>query len=235
MLITLQPSVVAKNHVVILSRLGECAINDQGERKLQQWRVSKTLSYCFQSMGYDLDVVECVSKLVVARAFPRGPPYVLRDSDGVEHFRSSLERLESCGFVGMLYEQGGCSEWQLTEAGMNDLIPALTIDEPTPALQVRPNIALEDKTSHELLRALEANGWVWQRRLKGHECPPHDGGSAKLFYTSGLALCTKYAQCLLSAPRLAKLGVLAIEHCKLPTYYSKVLRGNPPDPAALPG
>jgi hypothetical protein len=188
-------------------------------------------------MGYDFDIVECVSKLVVERAFPRGPPYVLRDSDGVQNFRTSLERLESCGFVGMMYEQGGCSEWQLTEAGMNDLIPALTIDEPKPAIQVRLNIPLEDKTSHELLGALEDNGWVWQRRQKGHQCPPYtlqDGGSEKLFYTSGLALCTKYAQCLLSAPRLAKLGVLAIEHCKPPTYHSKVLRGNPPDPAALP-
>ena len=47
------------------------------------------------------------------------------------------------------------------EALTRGLVRISSLDSPTGALHSRPDIALEDKTSYELICALTSQGWTW--------------------------------------------------------------------------
>jgi hypothetical protein len=66
----------------------------------------------------------------------------------------------------------------MTAAGVAHIVAARNLFAPSAVFEVRPNLALENYTSLELLDALVANGWEWQswHRRRGRPDPYKNGG-----------------------------------------------------------
>ena len=232
--ISMQPSALANNPVMILSRLGKSVV-EHAEDTFLKWSVRRRLSYNLDGLGTDRDFIDVVSKMVAACALPGAQhSFVLEGMDNQGACRQALDKLESSSLVTLLDEGQGSSQWQFTKLGVEKLTPIRVAHSPQPALQLRVGLPLADRTGYELMAMLEQQGWVWGLNAKNKKPAPYvmpDG--EKLFYTSGLILPRMYAHCLLISLDLHAKGVTHIEHGCTPKYYKRLLTGCG-SPSALP-
>ena len=95
------------------------------------------------------------------------------------------------------------------DADGDRLIRLWRLKEPRPALRMREAVALENRTSMELMLMLENDGFEWKnwvppaRRKKDMVFPiSYTPGDAKIFFsvgTSSIPICSNYMMCLLKA------------------------------------
>eukprot|EP00959_Pyramimonas_sp_CCMP1952_P318584 6666012-Pyramimonas_sp.AAC.1 len=154
----------------------------------------------------DVEIIECVGKLVESRAFPTSGN-VFRATgqchDGA--MRDILDKLESFGIVEIVREQLGSSDWRFTRMGSRQITAMRKLQSPKPAVECRPasHQPLADLTQFELIVALVDEGWTWAKKpnkpkTRELQLAPYVlGHSDKVFYPSGLAQQPQHLQCLL--------------------------------------
>lgn len=227
-LVAVQPSLVLASPLAILSRIGEGAAEAPEERFLC-WTVRKTLRFAVLGIEASPEIVEFVTKLVSARAMPSyNQPLIVQDSLGDDP-ESVILMLESAGIIRLVSEDASKTAWEFTHQGVAQLVPLRELRMPRPALSIRPNVDLSDRTPYELLSMLEASGWQWRkmpRRRRGQPALPayEFPNSEKVFYTKALSLPSAYAQCLLSAEQLKLSGTPQIAHGQSVAHYRGLLR-----------
>ena len=159
----LRPSSIARGKIRVLTRLGDLSDPENLQAPVLAWSAASRTCYVLASMCTDIDASDVVTAMYTSGVRPGRGKYLLSGDDAAEGpKRDTLDRLEGLGFVQLLASRPGCSEWQLTKQGMQELVPARHLQNPVPAIRVRSSIPLEDKTSYEMLCALEDRGWAWQ-------------------------------------------------------------------------
>ena len=150
-----------------------------------------------------------VTTLVNAGAYP-GPSAVYHVPDNVSLvFFSALGELCDLGWI----EEVSDSRYRLSEEGYAALRQSRVVGDATRVLMPRTDIPLADRTHHEMLCGLEAEGkniMVYPRRTLAaipSKDVPHD---QKICYYNGSALdvCKPYLEVLLSLDAVAARGDL---------------------------
>ena len=123
--------------------------------------------------------------------------------------------------------QQGVDAWCLTDKGLQCIQLATALSGGQPALRARA-LPLEDLTTFELLRRLQACGWepclFTPQRRKANRPPPYEAGGRKVFW----ALSTQktwrhtYLLALLTVPGATGK---AVEHFQPNQYYTDLMEG----------
>lgn len=226
--VSVHPSVIAGDPVMVLTRRGEDATQSPGGNFLR-WDIGAGVLFSFKRIGFDPDIADVTTKLVTTRALPGCRfPLVVQHSHPQSHAeRAALEKLEFLGFATIVSDEGDSTLWEMTEFGVQQLPPLRQMCSPRPALALRANLPLADRSSFELVVMLEEAGWQYKpkvraRRLQGYCWPEGE----KVFTTTGLILPPLYAQCLLQASMLHASGVASIEPCQRASCYKRLLDGH---------
>ena len=125
------------------------------------------------------------------------------------------------------------ARWSLTWRGRSQMSSVAELHEPTPVFAVRDHLPLEDNTSYELNKLLDADGWVWKRwvpksaRRKNTEPIPigYENGSPKAYYTTK-EVSPAYLRCLLRSNTHFAAGLLRVPHAMAEICYSDILKGD---------
>ena len=98
-----------------------------------------------------------------------------------------MKQLEDMGFATCHREYTDRSEWQLTESGLTELVPVVTLGEPRPlfscARALESGKMMEEWTTFELVDHLVDSGWSFKNVLKGVRRALRWGGFAPVFET----------------------------------------------------
>ena len=151
------------------------------------------------------------------------------------HEAASLQLLQEHGLA---CSQGNQDvRWFLTDAGTKDLTSCARVANPVRVLQVRNQLRLQDRTSYELILALQEAGWQWQawvpaskrtRRMAvaGRTFDAYVRGGQKVWYSTSEPPLLSYILVLLRAEEIFDLGLPAIEHGRDDASYKALLRGD---------
>ena len=226
-MISVAPTRILQNPVLILSRLGT-AISASPE-DLMCWVVRNGMQYALHGLPFDRHMVSLISRMVTSRATPSsGLTFTNNSAENPDDTRE-LNRLAALGYTTCSSEYGLYSQWRLTQMAMRALQSCRTIHSPQPALKDR-GLPISAKSSYELLLALQKDGWVWQLLRRRRPLAAYVVGGPKIFATTGVTLPRSYACCLLQAAALQDAGEaepLAVEHGRHEAYYNNLLKQRP--------
>ena len=177
------------------------------QRSLMQWQVGGCLQYALPIDGVSHpDVTSIVTKMVNAGSFDGCR---LEDALSVKaaDMTPALQQLERCGCVACA-PRGAFVDCTLTDLACKRLHSSYTGMGSVPFFDVGGGVgsmALEDKTTYELLRALTDSGWTWQQWVPPSKRPKrlrlawpdgHTPESPCIFYSAGARVIPEYLQCL---------------------------------------
>jgi hypothetical protein len=148
----------------------------------------------------DADVTTVVEKLMVSGAHATG-----RLAMGIALPASEVpcaRALEAAGTV--LHTD--TDRWFLTHAGVHGLASCISLGPSRPIFDVRPDLAIEDMTSFELISTLGSQGWAWRQWYTPNTKPKrvdpiplgYTAGAPKVWFTSR-TVCRGYLQALLKS------------------------------------
>ena len=151
------------------------------------------------------------------------------------HEAPSLQLLQDHGLACTKGNQD--VRWFLTDAGTKDLTSCARVANPVRVFQVRNQLRLQDRTSYELILALQEAGWQWQawvpaskrtRRmaLAGRTFDAYVRDGQKVWYSTSEPPVLSYMLVLLRAEEIFALGLPAIEHGRDDASYKALLRGD---------
>ena len=184
-------------------------------------------------LGEDLNGI--LSSFVEGGAFPVSLGVLMQDRS--DNQKRILHALSDSGFAESEPQDGGACLWRLTSEGMLKIAYSWVLNASYRVLDVRADLALEERTQWELMLMLEERGWEWQpltgkrRRSSAFD---YVSGGPLVWYTSGPVACALYLRVLLEAPRLFAAGIAAIPHGKNKAYYKQLLAGVQPTGARRP-
>ena len=102
---------------------------------------------------------------------------------GLELRKACLDGMLDAGMVRKLYEDERSSTWCLTEHGVQSIKVGHAADRPSHALEIRSEVALEDRTVWELLVLLDKEGWQHVVKDKGNDDPYRPGSTPKIWFS----------------------------------------------------
>ena len=128
---------------------------------------------------------------------------------------ANLAALEIAGVAERINKSGSLQRWQLSAIGMHNLLPVVLYNNTRPLFRLRPGLALEDRTTYELTKMLELDGfqlarWIPQsQRTKRTPFIPIGfyPDSPKVYYTTPKEVSQKYLMCLISAEVFFRAGL----------------------------
>ncbi len=151
------------------------------------------------------------------------------DLDSLHH----LTTLSENDVVGQLGSDGSQSTWQFTHSGLQRVQPFRPAVAPERVLEVRANVALQDRTNWELLAMLVDDGWDMHPAPKFTKSfqalPPYVEGGVRIWYNRcvDVSRVRPYMSSLLRADELFRSGCLvALHHGQPPKYYKDVMSGS---------
>ena len=222
----LDPRSAAQGRVVAQApaREGVCVLRDLGDPHVLEdrpgftaWSPKGGLMYKLTGVPEDLLCLEenqaCATWLVRQCAFPERQQELWPEvPDGLVE---SMLVLASCGVVSLM--RGPCADTlqaalaHVSPCGPGALMNTTTLTRPQSALSPREGLALEDRTSWELILELRSAAWEWapwvaptRRGRRSNVAVPlgYAPGDRKVFFSSPTNKqppCHEYLMCLVSA------------------------------------
>ena len=194
-----------------------------------------TLKDCFHADLPEQDLSRLVTALVRNGALQRREPQHWLKVDG--SLCSAARALESLGFARCETLAPGDLYCCILDHSLRSdvLISSWALSDPQPALALRIDIALQDRTSWELLQILHDQGWSWApwrspltiSNKKNVSPIGYAPGDAKKIYSSPVSqtvICHYYLRALLSAEELC-LRLANVPHGRPSSHYKVILDG----------
>ena len=229
----LDPRSAAQGRVVAEApaREGVCVLRDLGDPHVLEdrpgftaWSPKGGLMYKLTGVPEDMLCLEenqaCATWLVRRCAFPERQQELWPEvPDGLVE---SMLVLEACGVVSLLRPCADTVQAALTHGSLARLMNTTTLTRPQSALFPREGLALEDRTSWELILELRSAEWEWApwvaptrrgRRSKVAVPLGYAPGDRKVFFSSPTNKqppCREYLMCLVSAEDVVPICTLRI-------------------------
>ena len=148
-----------------------------------------------------------ITSLVHSGAFPNSNKF-FAVQQGEAGLGSVWNELEEAAVVDRIAADGGIANFSLSSSGVARLRSGVAIVEPELVCKIRPNLAIAEHTTFELIRMLDAADWTW------HEMPSKKNDRYALVYSVGgprnwystTNVNKLYLLCLLSAETLHEKG-----------------------------
>lgn len=114
----------------------------------------------------------------------------------------------------------GLRDWSITERGVLSLEILLKLPEPSLAFKAGTALAIQDRTSWQLILSLKANGWTWANKPSRIKPPAFTPGGAKVWYTnqSSNTVNSSYLRALAWVDQATgdeEALCLPVEHCRI--------------------
>ena len=238
-LVMLQPSLVPGSSCVVMMMRGLSRCTPHAlETQFHEWHGRGALQYTFQDVKTDATCgSEALHRMIAADAFPNMDKY-LTIGAADEHL-CVYKQWEHAGLVSMRSGGDDLATFAVafTSGGAAQLSACYFLRRPEPAIRVRPAICLQDRTSYELIKMLDTDGWSWARlpsSAKQRSTLMYLPDGEKTWYSQStyVAEHTRYFMCLLRSEDLFRDGVTYIPHysAKPAQTYSQILKGRNPAP-----
>ena len=166
-----------------------------------------------------------ISEILARRAVPGSSvTWIMDPGHPATCIADSMEQ------AGLITQLATCG-WRLTESGLRSVRFLNIFNEPARPISLpRAHLAIEDRTTYELLHALRNDGWEWcslpSKRLDRLAIEPYKVGAVKHYRTAGITTNKLYLQCLLRLDDLQeRFQIDEIPHGQSDTVYSKLLKG----------
>ena len=104
---------------------------------------------------------------------------------------------------------------RLTDVAVSRLQTGIILEQPQPVCEIRPDVALADRTVFELVCMLRNDGWKWQQlptRRSDRDALSYDVGGHRTWYSASNNPNKMYLLCLHSAQALHDQGLTPIPH-----------------------
>ena len=230
------PSALGKSRdAVFLLDLFESAPPEQVLETAAKWnKVSPIWSVKnFHIEGVTLlEIAQVIDTLIKRGAHP-GCHSSTSFSSPSEVEENILNALEAHGIV-----TRDCRTWRLTADGLSRLSLMEKLEQPINLFSVRPDLALEDRSSMELAMMLQGEGWNWQEwisksrqtRKTGKSPSEYRRGDELTWYSTTRSVSKYYLMCLLKSSTLFDNGLVAVPHSDTDKVYQNILVGKPAHP-----
>ena len=214
---------------------------------LLKWASSSSLRYTIEGWSSvcasQHAVADVVTKLVNCKALPGCAALQAFPADDLDDDETDIiVELFEHDFVDVSRTDGPDSDSpelvRLEKKALAHLSYCCELSSPTPALAVRDELPIEDRTAYELMMELENQGWEWSllpSKDEDREALDYKPTSTeKVWYTSGVSAHQEYLLCLLQAGTLWAKGITRIPHGAAQSVYRNLLAGkNAPRRLAL--
>ena len=171
------------------------------------------------------DICDVITTLVNAGAYWGAWAIFHLNPNATDRFKITLLELTCQGVVADLED----NKYQLTETYSSALVSSLVTEGGTFVLKRRNDVALEDRTVHELLELCDEQGFCIQP-FRGKKAPPplpleDVKPEDKICWVnkSQLDVCKSYLECLCSLEHLQSKGHKFLLHRQKQEYYNDLL------------
>ena len=171
------------------------------------------------------DIRKVITVLVNAGAYAGAWAIFLLDPQGPERFKLTLEALRQHGVVVSLGE----NRFQISVFHSSVLQTCIVTEGASRVLDVRPHLALLDRSHHEMLQLLQDAGFKLKPFHGKRALPPlmlkdiKDEDKVCFFNKTHLDLSKVYVECLCSLDVLVSRGHEELLHRQPADYYEKLL------------